>query len=164
MQDRPNSPILGWNLSDGEDNEDEEEVVDDDEGDMNVVEVEFQAKMHLLGQMGDNPEYSWRRFCEFAKLDPAKTSVNLRIPFPLLKKEVFPFQYYFVFWALEQCRSKAGGGFNADGMGLGKTLETIAHITMEHVLCGEILRSRELATTVGTCPQIVLMTTCNAPQ
>lgn len=63
---------------------------------------------------------TWQKFCLFFKRKSTATSVDDKIQIPGLRRPLFPHQAYAVFWMLMTENTSAGGGFLADGTGLGK--------------------------------------------
>lgn len=77
---------------------------------------------------------NWIRCCEFFQVDPIKTDANQKISLQRLRRGLMLHQAYVIFVQLQQERTVAGGGFNGDAMGLGKTVTAIGYCVVEHIL------------------------------
>ena len=67
------------------------------------------------------------------KLDPSKTAPGELVTIAGLKTKIYQYQAFGVYWQMMTSR-KLGGGFVADGMGLGKTLSFLAFFVAERQL------------------------------
>jgi hypothetical protein len=67
-------------------------------------------------------EAQWLEFCRFWRLvDSSEArSHKLRIQVPGMKRSLFPYQAYLIWWQLLQNGSSIRGGICGDEMGLGK--------------------------------------------
>ena len=64
-------------------------------------------------------EQRWKRCAELFLFDPAIRAPEQCIKVPGLRSKLYPYQIYGVFMMLEM-EALQGGGYLADGMGLGK--------------------------------------------
>lgn len=71
-------------------------------------------------------------FCNFFDLNPAQACrEDCKISVPGLKRNLFPFQAYGVYWSMKQEQGIVRGGIIGDEMGLGKTTHMIAFCVMQ---------------------------------
>ncbi len=86
----------------------------------------------VLAQMGPNNEH-WKADCIFFKIDPALSTSKSQYQLPMLLVALWGYQLHAIRWMMRQARTTAHGGYITDVAGLGKTLEVIGWILVEHI-------------------------------
>jgi hypothetical protein len=96
----------------------------------------------------------WLDCCRLFQIDPNATGMKDRVHVAGLRKPLFQYQAFAVYWQMVNSR-RVGGGFVADTPGLGKTLTFLALLVVERqlaVLRKEVDDSRVAGTTEAHLP------------